>query len=183
VVATTPVTRTVEGDLGMRWSAVTTVEEGIAAGLIDHGSHDLREAAARRLEDPGFLPGDPDETAYDEQLAAAASGLALRRHAGRSRVVVSPEGRVVERSGKDLREVDLLICSGGVFRSAAEGAEMRLLADSIGEHAGGWQLPRAPRIVVDSDYVLAAAGLLAQTHPEAAYRLVRTLWEPVAREQ
>jgi uncharacterized protein (TIGR01319 family) len=184
VVAATPVTRTVEGDLGMRWSAVTTVEAGIEADLLEDGP--LCEAASRRLADPGFLPDDPEETEYDEQLAAAASGLALRRHAGRSRVVVSPEGRVVERSGKDLREVDLLVCSGGVFRNAVlrdAGAEKRLLADSIGEPPGGWQLPRAPRVVVDSDYVLAAAGLLAQTHPEAAYRLVRTLWEPVAREQ
>jgi hypothetical protein len=29
--------------------------------------------------------------------------------------------------------------------------------------------------VVDSDYVLAAAGLLAERHPVAAYRLVRRL--------
>jgi len=184
VVAATPVTRTVEGDLGMRWSAVTTVEAGIEADLLEDGP--LREAASRRLADPGFLPDDPEETEYDEQLAAAAGGLALRRHAGRSRVVVSPEGRVVERSGKDLREVDLLVCSGGVFRNAVlrnAGAEKRMLTDSIGEPPGGWQLPRAPRVVVDSDYVLAAAGLLAQTHPEAAYRLVRTLWEPVEREQ
>jgi uncharacterized protein (TIGR01319 family) len=181
VVATTPVTRTVEGDLGMRWSAVSTVEEGIEAGLLEEGP--LREAASRRLADPGFLPEDPEEAAYDEQLAGAASGLALRRHAGRSRVVVSPEGRVVERSGKDLREVDLVVCSGGVFRNAANGAAKRMLTDSIGEPPGGWQLPRDPRVVVDTDYVLAAAGLLAEAHPDAAYRLVRTLWEPVAREQ
>lgn len=181
VVATTPVTRTVEGDLGMRWSAVSTVEEATAAGLVEPGS--LAVAAQRRHDDPGFLPADASETAYDEQLAASATGLALRRHAGRSRVVLSPEGRVVERTGKDLREVDLVVCSGGVFRNGSEGVEHRVLEGSTGEVSGGWQLPRDPRVVVDSDYVLAAAGLLAGAHPEAAYRLVRTLWQPVAREQ
>ncbi|HEX8781048.1 MAG TPA: glutamate mutase L, partial [Nocardioides sp.] len=100
VVATTPVTRTVEGDLGMRWSAVPTVEE---AGL------DLAEEAGRRRDDPGFVPDTEDELDADEAIARAAVELALRRHAGRSKVVVSPEGRVVERSGKDLREVDLLV--------------------------------------------------------------------------
>jgi hypothetical protein len=30
--------------------------------------------------------------------------------------------------------------------------------------------------LVSLDYVLAAAGLLAAEHPEAAYRLVSTLW-------
>ncbi|MFN7136748.1 MAG: glutamate mutase L, partial [Thermomonas sp.] len=48
-----------------------------------------------------------------------AVGLALRRHAGRSRVVVGPTGRVVERSGRDLREVDLLVGSGGALRNGA----------------------------------------------------------------
>jgi uncharacterized protein (TIGR01319 family) len=168
VVAVTPVTRTVEGDLGMRWSAVSTVE---AAGLGD-----LAEAAERRRADPGLLPADEAEADVDERIARAAVGLALRRHAGRSRVVVSPEGRVVERSGKDLREVDLLVGSGGVLRNGRPGVAERVLADSVGDHVeGGWQLPRAPRVVVDHDYVLCAVGLLAPDHPEAAYRLAMRL--------
>lgn len=165
VVATTPVTRTVEGDLGMRWSAVTTVAE---AGLDD-----LAEAAARRQQDPAYLPGSDEERDADEAIARAAVGIALRRHAGRSRVVVSPEGRVVERSGKDLREVDLLVGSGGVLRNGRPGVAERVLAGSVGtDLEGGWQLPERARVVVDSDYVLAAAGLLAGRHPEAARRLV-----------
>jgi len=181
VVASTPLTRTVEGDLGMRWSALTTVDEGVAAGLVEAGL--LDDAARRRHHDPGFVPDGPDETAYDEGLAAAAAGLALRRHAGRSRVVLGPEGRVVERSGKDLREVDLVVCSGGVFRHGAHGVAERVLSGAVGELPGGWQLPRDPAVVVDRDYVLAAAGLLAEAHPESAYRLVGTLWQPVARAQ
>jgi MutL protein len=42
---------------------------------------------------------------------------------------------------------------------------------------GGWLLPRAPRTVVDRDYVLAAAGLLAVDHPQAARVLLRGLVE------
>ena len=84
-------------------------------------------------------------------------------------------GRVVERSGKDLREVDLLLASGGIFRNGRPGVEQRVLAGLVGEVEGGWQLPRAARVVVDRDYVLAAAGLLAAAHPEAAYRLTRRL--------
>jgi uncharacterized protein (TIGR01319 family) len=55
VVANVPVTRTVEGDLGMRWSAVTTVAEGIAAGLVDSS---LEPAARQRQADPAYLPDD-----------------------------------------------------------------------------------------------------------------------------
>ncbi len=169
VVATTPVTRTVEGDLGMRWSATSTVA---AAELTD-----LTAAAEVRHADPGFLPGTDAEFAEDESIARAAVGLALRRHAGRSQVVVGPDGRVVERTGKDLREVDLLVGSGGVLRHGRPGVEDRVLAGSVGEVEGGWQLPVRPRVVVDREYVLAAAGLLVERHPEAAYRLVQRLHE------
>ncbi len=167
VVATTPVTRTVEGDLGMRWSATSTVA---AAELGD-----LVTAAEVRHADPGFLPRTDAEYAEDEAIARAAVGLALRRHAGRSQVVVGPDGRVVERTGKDLREVDLLVGSGGVLRHGRDGVEQRVFEDSIGEVAGGWQLPVRPRFVVDRDYVLAAAGLLVERYPDAAERLVRRL--------
>ena len=171
VVATTPVTRTVEGDLGMRWSAVTTVAE---AGLTE-----LAEEAAARQADPGFVPTSERGHDVDETIARAAVGLALRRHAGRSRVVVSPEGRVVERTGQDLREVDLLVGSGGVLRHGRPGVAERVLAGSTGsDFEEGWQLPRRPRLVVDGDYVLAAAGLLAERHPAAAYRLVLCLLDP-----
>ena len=167
VVATTAVTRTVEGDLGMRWSAVSTVE---AAEL------DLVVAAEMRHNDPGYLPDSDVERDIDEAIARAAIELALKRHAGRSKVVLSPEGRVVERTGKDLREIDLLVGSGGVLRNGAAGVVRRVVLPATGEHDGGWQLPRAPRVVVDHDYVLAAAGLLAGQHPEAAYALVQTLF-------
>ena len=169
VVATTPVTRTVEGDLGMRWSATSTVG---AADLAD-----LDAAAEVRHADPGFLPTTDAEYAEDEAIATAAVGLALRRHAGRSQVVVGPDGRVIERTGKDLREVRLLVGSGGVLRHGRPGVAERVLGGSIGEVEGGWQLPVRPRVVVDRDYVLAAAGLLAARHPEAAHLLVQRLAE------
>ncbi len=89
-------------------------------------------------------------------------------------MVVSPEGRVVERSGVDLREVDLVVGSGGVLRHGRAGVADRVLGSSVGRD-GDWQLPERARVVVDADYVLAAAGLLAAEHPDAAYRLVTSL--------
>jgi hypothetical protein len=122
------------------------------------------------------VPVDRTETEHDLAIASAAVHLAVRRHAGRQQVVFSPEGRLVERSGKDLREVDLLVCSGGVFRNGRAGVAQRVVEGSTGADVeGGWQLPRQPRVVIDHHYVLAAAGLLAGRHPEAAYRLVTGL--------
>src|SRR3954454_6554705 len=160
VVATHPVTRTVEGDLGMRWSAVPVVAAGVAAGLLTE-TDDLHAAARRRHDDPSYLPGDAVEASYDEKLATVAVTVALRRHAGRQRVVFGPTGRVLERSGKDLREVDLLVGSGGVLRH--NGPEMaRRILGAVGFRAQeeGWLVPTGAQTCVDSDCVLAGAGLL-----------------------
>ena len=176
VVATVPASRTVEGDLGMRWSARSTVAAGAAMGLLPDPAVRTRveQVAALRQGDPGFVPDSGDEQDRDQDLAAVAIGVALRRHAGRSQVVFGPDGRVVERSGKDLREAGLLVGSGGVLRhSGNQGYDVltRLLADD----GQGWQLPEQPVPVVDTDYVLAPAGLLATRHPDAAYRLLLRL--------
>jgi uncharacterized protein (TIGR01319 family) len=175
VVAVTPVTRSVEGDLGMRWSAVTTVERGIEAGLVDDAERPALEAAARaRADDPGLLPGDDASRALDLRIAELALGLALRRHAGRQRVAFGPGGRLVERDGIDLREVHLLVGSGGVLRHAPATQAALTVRTGTGDPVpGGWLLPREPRVVVDRTYVLAAAGLLAAEHPHPAYSLLR----------
>ena len=173
VVATIPMTRTVEADLGMRWSAVSTVAEGLVSGLVEDDG--LPDAAKVRRDDPAFLPTDEAEARKDREIAGVAVALALRRHAGRSQVVLGPDGRVVERSGKDLREVNLLVGSGGVLRNSSDQAVSEILGWGAGDDADGWQLPRDPRRVVDRAYVLAPAGLLAEQHPEAAYRLLQSL--------
>ena len=79
------------------------------------------------------------------------------------------------------REVDLLVGSGGVLRNQADEVTDRVLSAVVGEDSpDGWQLPRAPRVTVDRDYVLAPAGPLAAEHPAAAYALLRSLRGPVA---
>jgi uncharacterized protein (TIGR01319 family) len=168
VVATHPVTRTVEGDLGMRWSAVPVVAAGMEAGVIADDA-ELRMAAMRRHTDPSYLPDSPIEASYDEMLAKVAATVALRRHAGRQRVVFGPGGRVMQRSGKDLREVDLLVGSGGVLRHNGPEVAARILGSvSSGAQEEGWLVPERAAICVDKDYVLAGVGLLADLEPKAA---------------
>ena len=176
VVATIPASRTVEGDLGMRWSAESTAEAGVLAGLLDdpavRGS--VQAVSRHRAAHPDHVPANVEELHHDQQLASVAIGVALRRHAGRAQVVFGPDGRVVERTGKDLREVDLLVGSGGVLRHSGDEAA-GVLTRLLGDDGQGWQLPQHPRAVLDGDYVLAPAGLLAGRHPRAAHRLLRRL--------
>ncbi|MEW2442926.1 glutamate mutase L [Micromonospora marina] len=158
--------RTVEGDLGMRWSAPGVVRAAVEERLLDAAEEaQLAAAAAVRAADPGFLPAGDGDRAVDRRIAALAATVALRRHA---------RGAATgERAGRDLREVRLLVGSGGVLRHAEPGDAAAVLDAVLTDHAGGWALPRAARPVVDVDYVLAAAGLLAQEHPGAAAAMLR----------
>lgn len=74
--------RTVEGDLGMRWSAPGVVRAAVEERLLDAaGQEALGVAAAVRAADPGFLPVDGRDRAVEGRIAALAATVALRRHA------------------------------------------------------------------------------------------------------
>jgi uncharacterized protein (TIGR01319 family) len=150
--------RTVEGDLGVRWGALGVVAAAVAERLVDATEADhLRLAATTRAGDPAYLPDDEQGRDDDARLAELAVTVALRRHG---------------RGGKDLREVRLVVGSGGVLRHASPERATTVLRPATSDFAGGWPVPEHARTVVDSRYVLAAAGLLAEQHPEAAAGLV-----------
>jgi hypothetical protein len=153
----------VEGDLGIRWSAAGVVTAAVAERLItDIQAGPLGEAAARRGYDPSLLASTESERTEDVALARLAAMVSLRRHA----------------RGKDLRSVRLLVGSGGVLRYAEPAAATAVLTGVLTDHAGGWPLPRAAVSIVDREYVLAPAGLLAADHPRAAIALLRSQLAP-----
>jgi uncharacterized protein (TIGR01319 family) len=119
---------------------------------------DLRAAALAE----GLAPGDDPLS-----LGEAAATVALRRHL-RAEAAYGP-------GGAGARGVGLVVLSGGVFRHAdpvaVDGVVARLAADRGG---AGSVLSGTP-VVVDRRYVLAAAGLLAAEHPDAAAGLLREL--------
>lgn len=146
--------RTVEGDIGMRWSAPGVVAEALAERLIT-GSEDLGASAKHRATDVDFIPSTPEESEVDIRLASLAAILAVRRHLRLVDGQLGPRG------------AGLLVLSGGVFRHAsAEGlarVEETLRADPILR-----PVLRTARVVVDRNYVLAPAGLLADVDRGAA---------------
>jgi uncharacterized protein (TIGR01319 family) len=151
--------RTVEADLGVRWSAPGVVAAAAAERL---GGGELAGPAAELAGDPRTLPASAESRDADQRLAQLAAVVALRRHAR------SAPGS----PARDLRQARLVIASGGVVRHSAQPAA--ILAPALADHAGGWLLPTDPLVVADVQYVLAAAGLLAGPHPDAAARLLST---------
>jgi uncharacterized protein (TIGR01319 family) len=155
VVALPPDRRTVEGDIGMRWSAPGVVAEAVAERLVED-SPGLRAQAAYRAEHVDHLADD----GVDARLAALAAILAVRRHLRMVEGRLGPHG------------AGLLVLSGGVFRHATPEmlavVEHTLRADPVLR-----PVLRQAGIVVDTRYVLAPAGLLAEAgHPDTADALL-----------
>ena len=164
VVAPLRFSRTVEADLGMRWNAVGVIEAAAREQLPT--STALRRYAARLGEHPAYLPSGPDEAALDLALARLAAIVAVRRHARPPFPGEAPRA---------LTDLGLVLGSGGVLRHTASAEARALLAAVATDHAGGWRVPRSPRLGVDAVYLLVVVGLLAPTHPEAARGVARML--------
>ncbi|GGL35376.1 glutamate mutase L [Phycicoccus endophyticus] len=163
VVGTMWHARTVEADLGMRWSAQGVVEAAGREGLAL--APGVAEHAARMAGDPAHVSRGATQWAAEEALATAAVTVAVRRH-GRP----GPGERA-----RPLADVGLLVGSGGVLRHAPDGVADRVLGAALADHAGGWRVPHEADVVLDRDYVLFAAGLLAEADPPRARALVTTL--------
>lgn len=164
--------RSVEGDLGMRWSAPDVVGAALAerllasadlggAGAIDGaGSVEVLTAAAElRRDDVGFLPTTAAQAADELGLARLAAVIAARRHA-----------RPGAEGSRDLTHVGLLIGSGGVLRHADPHAARGVLDAVLTDRAGGWRLPEQARMIIDRRYLLAPIGLLEMSGRTAAAR-------------
>ena len=171
-----PLRRTVEGDLGMRWSAPGVLDadgdwlhaDGRAAG---QSPAELGQACARRRREPDYLPDNPVEQSIDRALATACVTHALQRHCGTLKTVYVPgQGADFEQRGADLRDVPLVIGTGGVLGRQAEGEAV--LRAALERQARGSLTPRAPDIALDGNYVLAAAGLLSTVDESGAHALL-----------
>ena len=179
------VKRTVEGDLGMRHNAATIVEavgreaisrrSGLDASAIDR----LLASFAADVE---RLPVSREETAFDEALAWAAVRIAVERHAGSAEIVQTVQGPVVVQTGKDLSALKTVIGTGGPLAHGATPSSV--LEAACADPALPTSLrPAAPRLLVDGDYMLYAAGLLAEVEPRAAFALAAGSLRPVGTER
>jgi uncharacterized protein (TIGR01319 family) len=154
--------RTVEGDLGVRWSALGVVSAAVAEGFeVDD---DLAGHAGRMAADPSLVPASAAEADHDQRLASLAALIAVRRHGRADRPGGPP---------RPLRDVGLVIGSGGVLRHSDPTARERIMRPLLSDHAGGWAVPDRAEPAVDVRYTLFAAGLLAAEHPTAAANLAR----------
>ena len=168
--------RTVEGDIGMRYSIQGIVD---AAGLsriakISGLSEERVTVLVNDLKNnTDKVPnGDPELEALDFALASMAIEEAVRRHAGTIEETYTMMGLTYVQEGKNLTKVKQIVVTGGSLIHTKRTAE--IAAHALYSPAQPTSLrPKAADVWVDRTYILAAMGLLSTHYPETALRIMK----------
>jgi uncharacterized protein (TIGR01319 family) len=167
--------RTVEGDLGMRYSSAGVLDAagpGKLALLSGLSAEKVTAGVAYLGAHPEALPCSADDAALDFALAAAAIETAVTRHAGTIEEVYTPTGRVFVQTGKDLSGLTRLILTGGAIIHHTRAGDLVSRALFNNENPASLR-PRGAEIYIDTSYILAAMGLLAETWPDKALAIMK----------
>ncbi len=158
--------RTVEGDLGVF----------INAGNVVETFEWLRD----RFKDYGDLLGKitpyPQNEKMEEfvtEIAGACAKESVLRHAGTRRYLYGPSGRMEVAEGKDLTSVKTIFGTGGILSRSEKSGKILNSVKTLGlKHPMALLPPKEAATYVDSQYIFAACGLLAQVDYDSAKKLL-----------
>lgn len=168
------VKRTVEGDLGVRVSALSlweaVGEEKWKEFLGDLDSY--KEKVKFLNENVDFLPIDEKDIFFDYVLAYHAIKLAVERHCGYLEILYTPMGITYLQYGKDLTEVKNLVGTGGPL--VYNYYNISALKSALFDEKNPLILkPKNPKIYLDKEYIFFAIGLLSEFSPEKATNILK----------
>jgi conserved hypothetical protein len=166
--------RTVEGDLGMRYSAQAL---GEAAGrqlreFLGWSQEQVDKNLGICVKDPWRLPENPEEEQFEIALARTAVEIALNRHTGTLEVVYTPFGATCVQHGKDLTSLPLVIGTGGSLAHNSKAKEI-LKGVLFNPLEPTILKPQAPQFLIDQEYIIPAMGLLKEFAPQTALRMLK----------
>jgi uncharacterized protein (TIGR01319 family) len=167
--------RTVEGDLGMRYSApgiVKSLSEREINYINKDKGVDIVNEVNRRYNDVKLLPENTHDEFIDQFLAEMCAYRAMHRHCGRITEVLTPMGKVFNQVGKDLSEVNYVIGTGGVIINSKKQYEILRQTTNILNNPTELR-PNDPDFLIDNEYIMAAMGLLSKIKPMVALKIMK----------
>lgn len=168
--------RTVEGDLGMRYSLSSLADELDLDAVADAAAagRDQVEAWVHRCtEHPDTLAESGSvEQRIEEELARGAIRLAVERHCGVYQTVYTPCGQLFALTGKDLADVAYVVGIGGAIIHS-EHPDYILEGSKADASDFTYAKPQHPSYKLDRRYIFASMGLLSAVNPELALRIMK----------
>lgn len=166
--------RTVEGDLGMRYSAL-----GVLASLNEEKLDmyklrgiDMEKECNLRHQFVEMIPQSKHEEVVDELMAKICVDTALSRHVGKIESYYTPMGIMYLQSGKDLSDIKYIIGTGGVIINSPQPKKI-LEAGLYNKNKMMELRPKEVKYLLDSNYILSAMGLLSTISPLCALRIMK----------
>lgn len=176
------ISRTVEGDMGIRYNA-RTIFDIVGSDLLEKCALSLDNKLAPEQIDfdyytntlsknVEYVPQNEIQAIMDISLAKQSVSIAVERHAGHTKTEFTTSGEITFQYGKNLLEVQNVLGTGGIFKYGNH--PQAVLESSFFSQKTPWSLkPKAPKPYVDSEYILYAVGLLSQEFPDEALRIAK----------
>lgn len=169
--------RTVEGDLGMRYSIRSVVEHAgmrkLRQYLPDWQSYNIEAEVEKRATDTSYISQSDKDLAFDATIAKLCADISMSRHAGTVKQVYSNcDGAMWQQEGKDLSNIPYVIGTGGILVFNKSYVEI-MKATLVREDEPLSLKPKSPKFLLDKKYILAAMGLLATENPDMAIRILK----------
>ncbi len=167
--------RTVEGDLGMRYSATALFKAAGAKKIADyaHVSAEDVEAYVEKVEaNIEYLPQNEIEKKVEIAMGKACTSLAVERHVGQLETIFTCFGSAFVQKGKDLSNVKMVVGTGGVIIHHAQPKEI-LKGAAYSESTPEMLKPECPEYLIDEEYIMASMGLLGEVYPDVAVRMMK----------
>lgn len=167
--------RTVEGDLGMRYSATALLKAAGAKLIADYAKVSEDEVMAyigKVEENIDYLPQTPGEASIEIAMGCACTKLSADRHVGRLQTYYTPYGSTYLQEGKDLTPVTTIVGTGGVIINNPQ-PEGILRGIQFEESDPFILKPLQPEYLIDEKYIMASMGLLGEDYPDIAVRMMK----------
>lgn len=162
--------RTVEGDMGMRYSATALYESVGEEPFLKFGIKDAKEKTEFRFNHTSYIPDNEEDLFFDNVLCYIATHTSLMRHVGHIKKIKTPTRTIYEQYGKDLRPAEMFIGTGG---SLINSNEPKKILSAIKDLDEKYLINRDVKCYLDKEYILSSAGLISTVDEEASYKLLK----------
>ncbi len=168
--------RSVEGDLGMRYSLSSLIDEADIKTISSYAGVTAEEAdkwILHCISNPDTIaePNSPEQK-IEEAIARAAVDIATERHSGVVESVYTPLGQMFSLTGKDLSEVPAVIGIGGALINNSNPAAI-LDGARYNTKRYMYAKPRNPKYYLDAKYIFASMGMLGSINPSMAMKILK----------
>ena len=167
--------RTVEGDLGMRYSATALFKAAGAKMIADYAETteaDVEAYMKKVEENVEYLPKSDIESKVEIAMGRACTRLAVERHVGQLETVFTLFGQAFVQTGKDLTAVKIVVGTGGVIVNHKQ-PESVLKGTAYDVSTPQMLKPESPEFWIDDKYIMASMGLLGGEYPDVAIRMMK----------